>query len=205
MLSPTRERKWVFASVMSVDDVHVSVCVCVHTHACVCACVYRSVQCVCNCKWQLKSVTWSTLKDGTAESCHLLRNWKFSFSAHASVPTYILVPSFCFSHVSVCVDVCVCVYRSVECVCKWQLKSVTWSALKDGTAQLCHLLTRSWKLQLSFSQLWDGMMGQSMGQNPINEGRQMASKIKVIKIGQYTVFPGKQAHWKFYHFRLEQY
>ena len=30
---------------------------------------------------------------------------------------------------------------------------------------------------------------QSMGQKPINEGRQMASKIKVVKIGQYTVFP----------------
>ena len=29
---------------------------------------------------------------------------------------------------------------------------------------------------------------QSMGQKPINEGRQMASKIKVVKIGQYTVF-----------------
>ena len=28
-----------------------------------------------------------------------------------------------------------------------------------------------------------------MGQKPINEGRQMASKIKVVKIGQYTVFP----------------
>ena len=28
-----------------------------------------------------------------------------------------------------------------------------------------------------------------MGQKPINEGRQMASKIKVAKIGQYTVFP----------------
>ena len=28
-----------------------------------------------------------------------------------------------------------------------------------------------------------------MGQKPINEGRQMASKIKVIKIRQYTVFP----------------
>ena len=64
---------------MSVDDVHVSVCVCVRTHACVCACVYRWVQCVCNCKWQLKSVTWSTLKDGTAESCHLLRNKIFFF------------------------------------------------------------------------------------------------------------------------------
>ena len=30
---------------------------------------------------------------------------------------------------------------------------------------------------------------QSMGQKPINEGRQMASKIKVVKIRQYTVFP----------------
>ena len=30
---------------------------------------------------------------------------------------------------------------------------------------------------------------QSMGQKPINESRQMASKIKVVKIGQYTVFP----------------
>ena len=30
---------------------------------------------------------------------------------------------------------------------------------------------------------------QSMGQKPINECRQMASKIKVVKIGQYTVFP----------------
>ena len=28
-----------------------------------------------------------------------------------------------------------------------------------------------------------------MGQKPINESRQMASKIKVVKIGQYTVFP----------------
>ena len=28
-----------------------------------------------------------------------------------------------------------------------------------------------------------------MGQKPINEGKQMASKIKVLKIGQYTVFP----------------
>ena len=28
-----------------------------------------------------------------------------------------------------------------------------------------------------------------MGQEPINEGRQMASKIKIVKIGQYTVFP----------------
>ena len=28
-----------------------------------------------------------------------------------------------------------------------------------------------------------------MGQKPINEGKQMASKIKVVKIGQYTVFP----------------
>ena len=28
-----------------------------------------------------------------------------------------------------------------------------------------------------------------MGQKPINEGRQMASKIKVVKIGRYTVFP----------------
>ena len=28
-----------------------------------------------------------------------------------------------------------------------------------------------------------------MGQKPINEGRQTASKIKVVKIGQYTVFP----------------
>ena len=30
---------------------------------------------------------------------------------------------------------------------------------------------------------------QSMGQKPIDEGRQMASKIKVVKIGQYIVFP----------------
>ena len=30
---------------------------------------------------------------------------------------------------------------------------------------------------------------QSMGQKPINEGRQMASKIKIVKIRQYTVFP----------------
>ena len=29
----------------------------------------------------------------------------------------------------------------------------------------------------------------SMGQKPIDESRQMASKIKVVKIGQYTVFP----------------
>ena len=28
-----------------------------------------------------------------------------------------------------------------------------------------------------------------MGQKPIDESRQMASKIKVVKIGQYTVFP----------------
>ena len=28
-----------------------------------------------------------------------------------------------------------------------------------------------------------------MGEKPINEGRQMASKIKVVRIGQYTVFP----------------
>ena len=28
-----------------------------------------------------------------------------------------------------------------------------------------------------------------MGQKPFNESRQMASKIKVVKIGQYTVFP----------------
>ena len=28
-----------------------------------------------------------------------------------------------------------------------------------------------------------------MGQKPINVGRQMASKIKVVQIGQYTVFP----------------
>ena len=28
-----------------------------------------------------------------------------------------------------------------------------------------------------------------MGQEPINEGEQMASKIKVVKIVQYTVFP----------------
>ena len=30
---------------------------------------------------------------------------------------------------------------------------------------------------------------QSMGQKPINEGRQMASKIRVVKIRQYAVFP----------------
>ena len=30
---------------------------------------------------------------------------------------------------------------------------------------------------------------QSTGQKPINEGRQMASKIKFVKIRQYTVFP----------------
>ena len=30
---------------------------------------------------------------------------------------------------------------------------------------------------------------QSMGQKPINEGRQMASKIKVVKIREYAVFP----------------
>ena len=81
-----------------------------------------------------------------------------------------------------------------------KLKSVTWSTLKDGTAQLCRLSTSGWTLQLSFSQLWDGMMGQK----PINEGRQMASKITVVKIGQYTVFPGKQTHCKCYRFRLEQ-
>ena len=28
-----------------------------------------------------------------------------------------------------------------------------------------------------------------MGQKPLNEGRQMASKINIVKIGQYTVFP----------------
>ena len=28
-----------------------------------------------------------------------------------------------------------------------------------------------------------------MGQKPIDEGRQMALKIKVVKIGQYTVLP----------------
>ena len=30
---------------------------------------------------------------------------------------------------------------------------------------------------------------QPVGRKPINEGRQMASKIKIVKIGQYTVFP----------------
>ena len=30
---------------------------------------------------------------------------------------------------------------------------------------------------------------QPMGQEPINEGWQMASKIKIVKIGQHTVFP----------------
>ena len=42
------------------------------------------------------------------------------------------------------------------------------------------------RYQTELSQL---SLKQPMGQKPLNEGRQMASKIKIVKIGQYTVFP----------------